>query len=114
MPNFKLLVMSVCVLSFFSLTSSVYAEKVFYEYDDFGRMKSASHDDGYNLSQIAYQYDNVGNFLNENIMKQGNLNPQLTASPQSANFETIYSGSTVNKIVTVTNCPCQTLSQLNS
>lgn len=76
-------------------------------------MKKASYDDGYTLSRISYIYDNVGNISNENITTQNNPNPQTTASPQTVSFGTIYSGTTSNQTVTITNTGANGLSISN-
>jgi hypothetical protein len=80
MSGSKLLVIPVLLFVFFGFHSAAFAEQVTYEYDDYGRLTSASYDDGYALTRIIYTYDNVGNFVSESITRQDNLNPQLWGS----------------------------------
>lgn len=94
---------SVCLFIVFGICPIVSAEYVSYVYDDFGRLKNASYDNGNTLSNIGYLYDNVGNFTNETITSQANLNSQLTFTPFGINFGTVYTGSLSNQTVTVTN-----------
>lgn len=111
MSGSKLLIMSVCLFAFFSLCPTVFAEKVVYEYDDYGRLTKTTLDDGYYTTHFNYGYDNVGNFTNDSITKL--LNPKITASPQPVDFSVVYSGSESNQIITVSNTGGDGLSVTN-
>lgn len=94
---------SICSFAFFSLCPPALAEHVSYEYDDFGRLKNTTYDDGYSLTDIGYLYDNVGNFTSETITKTDNPSPQIATSPLSVGFGAVYTGSIINQAVTISN-----------
>jgi RHS repeat-associated protein len=59
----------VCLLAL-TFQSPILADTVLYDYDDLGRLILLYQEDGYTITQIDYQYDDVGNIMQRDITTQ--------------------------------------------
>jgi RHS repeat-associated protein len=66
----NLIVLLVACFLVLTFQSPVLADTVLYDYDDLGRLILLYQEDGYTITQIDYQYDDVGNIMQHDITTQ--------------------------------------------